>query len=447
MSTTRPSAGPVPSDSVASTGPAPSAGPAPSTGPGAPSRRRPWLLAALAMFCCGWGGNQFTPLLLMYRRLGGYSEVTVDAFLGAYVLGLVPGLLVGGAASDRYGRRPLMIGAVAASLAASGVLCGGTAGELPIYAGRFLTGTAVGIAMAVGTSWVKELSQAPHDPAADTGAGARRASLALTLGFGLGAGAAGVLAQWGPWPMVTPYLAHLLVTLPALLLLPRAVETRARVRTGAARARTGALPVLRGLLADLRVPAAGHRRFLRVVLPMAPWVFGSAGVAYAVTPQLVGDRLGHWSLAYATLLTVLTLGTGALVQPLAKRLDSLSSARGIVVAMALMACGMAVCAADAAVRSPLLGLAGAVLLGAAYGIGVVSGLLEIQRLVTPDDLAGITGVYYALCYSGFLLPAVLAALSPLASYTVMLGVLTALALASLAVIATAPRRPAPAPAG
>ncbi|GAA3009894.1 MFS transporter [Kitasatospora sp. NPDC127116] len=406
----------------------------PSAGPVAPTGRgRPWLVAALAMLCCGWGGNQFTPLLLMYRHLGGYSEVTVDAFLGAYVLGLVPGLLVGGAASDRYGRRPLMIGAVVASLAASGVLCGGVTGELPIYAGRFLTGTAVGIAMAVGTSWVKELSRAPHDPSADQGAGARRASLALTVGFGLGAGVAGALAQWGPWPMVTPYLAHLLVTLPALFLLPKAVETRARSAA------------VRSLWADLKVPAAGHRRFLRVVLPMAPWVFGSAGVAYAVTPQLVGDRLGDWSLAYATLLTVLTLGTGALVQPLAKRLDSLDSARGVVVSMVLMACGMAVCAGDAAVRSPLLGLGGAVLLGAAYGIGVVSGLLEIQRLVTPDDLAGITGVYYALCYSGFLLPAVLAALSSVASYTVMLSAVTALALASLAVIAFSSRRTAPAP--
>ncbi|MFJ4184491.1 MFS transporter [Kitasatospora sp. NPDC089509] len=406
-----------------------SAGPVLSVTPARPSgRRRSWPVVALALVCCGWGGNQFTPLLLMYRHLGGYSEVTVDAFLGAYVLGLVPGLLVGGAASDRYGRRPLMTGAVVASLAASAVLCGGTAGELPIYAGRFLSGIAVGIAMAVGTSWVKELSQAPHDPAADPGAGARRASLALTLGFGLGAGVAGVLAQWGPWPMVTPYLAHLLVTVPVLFLLPRAVETRRRT------------DAVRSLWADLKVPAAGHRRFLRVVLPMAPWVFGSAGVAYAVTPQLVGDRLGHWSLAYATLLTVLTLGTGALVQPLAKRLDSLSSARGIIAAMVLMACGLAVCAADAAVRSPLLGLGGAVLLGAAYGIGVVSGLLEIQRLVGPDDLAGLTGVYYALCYSGFLLPALLAALSSLASYTVMLSALTALALISLAVITLSSRQ-------
>ena len=68
-----------------------------------------WKLAVPAMFCCGWGGNQFTPLLLLYRRDGGYSAVTVDLFLGAYVIGLVPGLLLAGALSDRHGRKPIDI--------------------------------------------------------------------------------------------------------------------------------------------------------------------------------------------------------------------------------------------------------------------------------------------------------------------------------------------------
>jgi len=40
-------------------------------------------------------------------------------------------------------------------------------------------------------------------------------------------------------------------------------------------------------------------------------------VAYAIIPQLVDGRLGSWDLPYATLLTVCTLGAGALVQPLA----------------------------------------------------------------------------------------------------------------------------------
>jgi len=78
-----------------------------------------WKLAVPAMFCCGWGGNQFTPLLLLYRRDGGYSAVTVDLFLGAYVIGLVPGLLLAGALSDRHGRKPMMVAGTSLSLLAS----------------------------------------------------------------------------------------------------------------------------------------------------------------------------------------------------------------------------------------------------------------------------------------------------------------------------------------
>jgi MFS family permease len=248
-----------------------------------------WKLAVLAMFCCGWGGNQFTPLLLLYRRDGGYSAVTVDLFLGAYVIGLLPGLLLAGALSDRHGPQT-GDGRGHHFVAARVTLMFGADGSGPLYAGRLATGFAVGVAMAVGTSWVKELSQAPLNPAADSGAGARRAALGLNLGFGLGAGVAGGLAQWAPWPMVLPYVVHVVLVVP-LFLMRWCPETRTTPATG----------TLRSLL---KVPAVSHRRFVRVVLPMAPWIFGSAGVAYAITPALFGDRVGSWGLAYATLLSV-----------------------------------------------------------------------------------------------------------------------------------------------
>ncbi len=79
------------------------------------------------MFCCGWGGNQFTPLLLLYRREGGYSNVVVDLFLGTYVVGLIPGLLVAGALSDRHGRKPLMVVGTVLSCCSSVLLMFGEA--------------------------------------------------------------------------------------------------------------------------------------------------------------------------------------------------------------------------------------------------------------------------------------------------------------------------------
>ena len=400
--------------------PAPAAVAAPRTTGAA--RSRAWRAVACAMFACGWGGNQFTPLLLMYRERGGYSVLDVDAFLGAYVLGLVPGLLLSGPASDRYGRRPLLLAGTAASALASVVLACGVTGPWPLYAGRLLTGLAVGSAMAVGSSWVKELSGAGT-------AGARRASLWLTAGFGVGAGVAGTLAQWGPWPMVLPYLVHVLLTLPLLVLLPRVPETGGRAAPRSA-------GLLRGLLGDLRVPPAGRRRFRRTVLPMAPWVFAASALAYAVMPQLVADRVGSFQSAYATALTVLTLGTGAAVQPVAKRVMQRSPRRAAVTAMSGMTVGAALCALDAVLRSPWLALPGAAVLGAAYGIAVVTGLQEVQSLAAADALAGLTGVYYALAYSGFLLPAVLAALGTWFPCAALLTTVTLLAAACLIAVAT-----------
>ncbi|WP_432933514.1 MFS transporter [Microbispora sp. CA-135349] len=397
-----------------------------------------WRAVAVAMFACGWGGNQFTPLLLMYRRLGGYSTLSVDAFLGAYVIGLVPGLLLAGPVSDRRGRRPVLAAGAVASAVASLVLCFGGQSAWPIYAGRLITGLAVGIAMSVGSSWVKELSAG-----ADGGLAARRAALCQTAGFGLGAGVAGVLAQWGPWPMVSPYAVHLLLTVAIPVLLLRVPETRPPLSHGTGSVRR----LLATLVNDLRVPAPARKRFRLVVLPMAPWVFGAAGLAYAVMPQLVGFRVGDWGLAYATGLTVLTLGTGAAVQPVARKLQGEAGSRAgraPVAAMAVMLLGAALCAANAVLLSPWLAAVAAAALGAGYGIAVVSGLLEIQRMAGPDDLAGLTGVYYTLAYAGFLLPTGLATLSAWLSYPVMLTAVAAVALVCLGLVMTGARVTKPA---
>lgn len=384
----------------------------PALAPGA------WLLVAAAMFVIGWGGNQFTPLLLVYREHAGYSQVDVDVFLGAYVLGLIPGLLVASALSDHLGRRPVMVGGLVASLLGSVVLAvGDVAGFGVIFAGRALSGVAVGIAMAVGTSWVTELSGAPYDAATAPGTGARRASISLTLGLGIGPASAALLAQWTAPALVWPYVVQVALCVPVLILVARrGCETR--YDTGDVR-----------LLHRLRVPAAGHRRFLHVVTPMAPWIFGSAAIAYAIVPSLVDGSVGHWALLYTAALTVGTLGCGVLVQPIARRLDDVSTARAVVVSMVLMTVGIVLAALTAVTGSPVLAAPVAVLLGAAYGIAVVSGLLEVQRIAEPDERAGLTGVYYSLAYLGFLLPALLAALHHWFGYPAMLGAVAVVSLA------------------
>lgn len=389
-----------------------------------------WMRPAPAMFLLAWGGNHVTPLLHLYETTAHLAAWQANLLLGVYVAGLVPGLLIASAVSDRSGRKPVMLAGVLLSLGGSALLAIGVQQLALLLVGRALAGAGVGIAMSVGTSWMKELSSAPFDPRATASAGARRPSLTLTLGFALGAGVTGALAQWAPLPTMLPYLVHGALTLLAGAALLTAPESLPRGhRTTAAWWR------------ELRVPAAGHRRFTRLVLPAAPWVFAAAGVAYAIMPAVVEHRLGDRATLYATVLTLLTLGSGALAQPFVPRLNRATGGRSLAVGLGLMALGMLLAVVGAVVGDPVLALGVAVVLGVAYGITVVSGLTIVQAIAGPGDLAGLTGVYYSLTYLGFLLPTLLAALLPVAPYGASLAAVSAVCVACAVVVAVRIRRP------
>lgn len=400
---------------------------------GATSSPGAWLRVGAAMFAVAWGGNQFTPLLGLYRDIDALSTSAVDLLLGAYVLGIMPALLLGGPASDRWGRRPLMLPAPLLAIAASILLAAGSGMPAVLFVGRIFSGLALGLAMVVGGSWIKELSSPPFDPDADPAAGARRASISLTAGFALGAGVAAALAQFAPLPAELCYLVHFAVTLVSFLLLRHAPETHA------APSNPGRF------LDDLRIPSAYHRRFLFVVLPMAPWVFGCAGCAYAVLPSVMGDRTGDFGVAFSGLLCLVALGCGLFIQQVGKRFDDVTSARATVIALGMTLPGMALAGLAAHLVSPWLALVAAAVLGLAYGMLLVSGLQEVQRIAGPQDLAGLTAVYYSITYLGFFIPAVLAIISTWLSYPVMFAGGVILAGLSLAVVLVSYRKHLPEP--
>ncbi len=391
--------------------------------------RRSWLAVAAVMFGVGWGANQFTSLLIAYHLHLGLTLSFNEALFGIYALGLIPALLVGGPASDRWGRRKVVVPAGVMSVVATVVLMLGDHSTPLLFIGRFLAGTVSGAVFAAGTAWVKELSVPPFDMAAGEQSGARRAAVGLSAGFGLGPLAAGLIAQWAPAPLVVSYLPHLAVmalVLPGLWPVPETVPHR-----------TDPGP---SLAARLRVPTASHPRFLSVVVPMAPWVFGSASVSFAVLPSVVSARTQGLGIAFAGIVAALTLGVGVAVQPVARRLDRVGSPRGALAGLTLVTVGMAVAALAAELTSPLVVVAAGAVLGAGYGVCLVGGLLEVQRIAAPGELAGLNAVFYTLTYVGFALPIVLAELARFASFTLLLLGLTGLAAACLAVAATGARR-------
>lgn len=385
-----------------------------------------WFPVAGTMVAVAWGGNEFTPLLVMYRETSNFSQVTVNGLLAAYVLGIIPALLVGGPLSDLIGRKPALLPAAPLSLMGSFLLSIAPHEPLIIALGRVLCGMALGLVMAVGSTWVTELvSHAGGDPAT----GARKASLCLTAGFLVGAGIASVLAQWGPWPTHLAYVLHILITLVTAVWLSHTPETR-QPRHGTVKITILDLTV-REMLEMLHIPTAAHKRFLRVVVPVAPWVFGCAGAAYALLPQLLAKSAGQTPIAFSGLMTVITLGCGVGVQMLGRLIDTHKSARASAIAMAVITIGAFLAAIAAHTLSLPLGIAAAATMGAGYGLALVAGLSEVQRIAGERELAGLTAVYYSISYTGFFIPMAFSALAPSVGFSNLFIIGSCLALVCL----------------
>jgi len=384
------------------------------------------------MFAVGWGANQFSSLLLAYKLDRGLSDGTGDALFGVYALGLIPALLLLGPISDARGRRAITCGAGALSGLATCALIAGEHALVWLYVGRLLAGVASGAAFAAGTAWVKELSVAPHDAGADAEAGARRAAIAISAGFGLGPLVAGLLAEWAPHPLLVAYLPHLAVV--ALVLVPglRAPDT------------VTPQPNHEVAQRSVLVPSARTRRFRMIVSPSAPWVFVAPSVAFAVVPAMIAAELGSFQIGFAALTAALTLAIGVLIQPFARRLDRRSPGRGLLGGLAATLAGLALAALAVALGSWPLALPADMLLGTGYGLCLVSGLLEVQALAAPGELASLTAIFYALTYVGFAAPLAIAELEHLMRPAVVLISGAGLLALVLAAVATAMRPSKPA---
>ncbi len=385
-----------------------------------------WRWPALTMFTVGYGANQFVPLLGVYRDTLSLTDTQATAVFGTYALGLVPGLLVGGRVSDRIGRRSPMIAFAVLSLLATAVLAGGQWGVGWLYAGRLLTGVVSGVVFTVGTAWLKELSAG-----AGPGAGARRAGLSLTAGFGVGPLVAGLLAQWAPAPVLLPYLVHLALTALALVLLPRAHETRSRDVLAAT--------------PPLWPVSARAARFRRVTLPLAPWVFGSVTLAFTTLPAHAVGAVPGLQRAFPGLLAALALAAGYGAQSAGRRLHTAATARhgdgrgAAAVALTVVALGCLTSSYATARPGLLAAAAAAALLGAGYGLCLSTGLREIEETAAPGELGAVVSIFYSFAYAGLAVPYVLTFAAPQLGYPAVLAATAAAAGLTMAVVAASGR--------
>lgn len=346
-----------------------------------------WKRVAFLLFVIGWGANHFGALLLVYRARLHLDASGPQMLFGMYALGLVPGLMLSGSLSDRHGRRAIVIPAAVVALAASTLLgVGGDRFSL-LMIGRLLYGVGCGAVMNPGAVWVLELSRDVPG-----GGGARRATIALSSGFGFGPLISGALAQWAPYPVVMPYVVHAVTLVVAIGICTRAPGGEA----------SGA----RGPLLSAGLDRSNLRGFVTGVAVMAPFVFAFPVIAFAALPAMLGPgALGAAPIAYIGLLGAITLAAGVLAQPVTRRYAPTTTARFGLVAGAI-GCGLAALVVVTHLTALLLVVAA--VLGVGYGVCMTSGLRNVELLSKPATRGGLTGLYYVLTYIGFAVPYLLA---------------------------------------
>lgn len=354
-----------------------------------------------AVFVVAFGTNVPTPLLLVYRDELALSSNALTGAFGVYAAGLVPALLLAGPASDRFGRRPVVLPFVVLSALTSLLFLGAGQAELLLYVCRFLQGAVSGVVFSVGTAWLAELIKDP--PRA-----ARVTTAALGGGWAIGPLVSGILGQWAAAPTVTPYLVHVALMIIGLVLVPAVPETLAPADRRA------------GRIVNLGVPPPARRPFVLVVVPIAIGVFAFPSVAVTVLPLLLTPSLPTIAVAITGFAAGVTMLTGVFIQPLSGRLGATIAGP---VGLGIGAVGIGLSLLGAALGIPILLLPVALMLGIGYGLCLAAGLTMVGELASPTARGALTGTFYACAYMGFFVPLVLSITGGAAGFTGPLGVL------------------------
>ncbi|MFJ8858114.1 MFS transporter [Streptomyces sp. NPDC102451] len=309
--------------------------------------------------------NAATPLYVLWQREIGFSQGTLTVIFAFYILGLLGSLLVSGVVSDRIGRKPVLLPALALGMAACLIFA--TATTVPaLVVARLFSGIAVGAVVSAGMAAVTDVA----------GEGRRRlaallASSAMVFGAGLGPLLAGVLSEAAPAPTVTVFVLEIALLATAFLAVLR-MPLRHRTAT------------VKGTWVRIPVVPAGTR--LQLVHGMAVFAPGITATSFVLSlgPSLLTGLLGTTSriTAGAMAFSMFLAATGVQFAVRRLRTRTILAAGAVSIVLGTVALITAVRTSSV----PLL-VTAALLAGAGQGMGQLGGLSLLNSTVPPHRLA------------------------------------------------------------
>ncbi|MEV5569204.1 MFS transporter [Spirillospora sp. NPDC052269] len=389
-----------------------------------PPARWMWLAAwpITAVFVLS---NAATPLYVLWQHRIGFSRGTLTVVFAFYILGLLGTLPVAGIASDRLGRKHVLLPALAAALVASGLFATASS-VVALMAARLLTGIAVGAAVSAGMAAVTDVAGPFRRHRA-----ALLASTAMVFGAGLGPLLSGLLSEAGPaWTVFAVEAVLLLTAIAVVVRMP--IERPAKAAQGARWVRVPG------------VPRPNRRDLAMGIAVFAPGITSTSFVL-SLGPSLLSGMLGtdNRIVAGATAFVMFSAATG--VQFAVRGLER---TKVLLIGAASTLAGMAMLVVAVQTKEIVPLVAAAVLAGAGQGLGQLGGLSLLNANVPPQRLAEANA---ALNVGGYLLAGTLPVAAGYLSdplglatgSTLFAAVLATLAVIGAAVVAVSSRRRRP----
>jgi MFS family permease len=342
-----------------------------------------FVLAVVAFFVAMLGTTLPTPLYPLFEQRYAFGPLLVTVIFAIYAFGVIAGLILFGNLSDRLGRKPiLLLGLV---LSAASALLFLLAGSLaPIYVARVVSGLSAGIFTGTATAYVIDLAPAGRHRLASF-----VAVFANLGGLGMGTLLSGLLGQWAPDALRTPFAVDLglvVVSTGGLLLAPETVG-----RAGFA-----------FRLQRLDVPEEVLAVFVRASLAGVA-AFAVSGVFGAIAPEFLGVGLRHHSPALAGLLVFLLFVMSVAGQALVLLLGN-----PLAVGCGLLVAGVAVLAVSLAADSIVALFASAAVGGLGQGVVVSAGLAAIAERAPAERRSETASSFFVVLYLGLSLPVIAA---------------------------------------
>jgi predicted MFS family arabinose efflux permease len=358
---------------------------------GSRRHRRAFWVVALAFLAVMALGTVPSPLYGLYQDRDGFSLFMVTVSYAVYAVGVIGALLLAGQLSDLYGRRRLLLVSLGVAIA-SAVVFVAWQSLAGLLIARLVSGVSIGIVASTATAYLADLHAVGRPQAA--AARARLTASAVNVGgLGVGALAAGLLAQWMADPLTTPYLVFLGALVLATIGVALAPETRES---------RGPRPRYRPQ--RFSVPQADRGRYFAAALSTFV-AFAANGLFAGLAGLFLAQELGYPSLALAGAALGAVFGAGVAAQFLTA---TWSITRELAAGMAAIVIGIGLAVLAVWLRSPSLALfiAGGALIGAGSGAIFRGAVGTVMSISPPERIAeSLTGVFLS-AYVGISLPVV-----------------------------------------